>query len=120
MPYVEKRPKEYEFGYSISTGKWPAESEHRGAQLGSRDTDATAKFTRGWPARPDLLIEYLHLIQDRHGCINADQMVALAHELGLSSAMVYGVASFYHHFDALREGEAALNAMRFFSRESCG
>ena len=72
------------------------------------------------PRRPDLLIEYPHLIQDRRGRINADQMVVLAHKLGLSSVVVYEVASFYHHFDALREGQAALNTMRFFSRESCG
>jgi formate dehydrogenase len=57
------------------------------------------------PRRRDLLIEFLHLIQDRFGCIGAAHMVALAQELKLAMAEVYEVATFYHHFDVVKEGE---------------
>ena len=55
--------------------------------------------------RPDLLIEHLHKIQDRFGCLRAAHLVALAHEMKLSMAEVYEVATFYHHFDVVKEGE---------------
>ncbi|MDE2369754.1 MAG: NAD(P)H-dependent oxidoreductase subunit E [Burkholderiales bacterium] len=58
------------------------------------------------PRRRDLLIEYLHRIQDRHGCLAAAHLAALAQELGLAQAEVYEVASFYHHFDVVKEGES--------------
>ena len=54
----------------------------------------------------DLLIEHLHLIQDRYGCISAEHMVALAREMKLATTEVYEVATFYHHFDVVKEGEA--------------
>jgi len=57
------------------------------------------------PRRRDLLIEFLHLIQDRNGCIPAGHLRALAEEMRLSQAEVYEVASFYDHFDVVREGE---------------
>src|SRR5690606_32077792 len=56
--------------------------------------------------RRDLLIEFLHLIQDRYGHLSARHLRALAHEMRLSQAEVYEVASFYDHFDVVREGEA--------------
>src|SRR5690349_11816745 len=57
------------------------------------------------PRRPDLLIEYLHRIQDAYGCLSAAHLVALAQELRLAMTEVYEVASFYHHFDIVKEGE---------------
>ncbi|MEW8663014.1 MAG: NAD(P)H-dependent oxidoreductase subunit E [Candidatus Thiodiazotropha sp.] len=57
------------------------------------------------PRRPELLIELLHRLQDAHGYITIDQVMALAQELNISSAHVYEVASFYHHFDLVGEGE---------------
>ncbi len=59
------------------------------------------------PRRRDLLIEFLHRIQDSFGCIAAAHIVALAQELKLAMAEVYEVATFYHHFDVVKEGEAA-------------
>ena len=58
------------------------------------------------PRRRDLLIEHLHLIQDAYGCLSAAHLAALAQELKLAQSEVYEVASFYHHFDVLRDGEA--------------
>ncbi|MEM9780413.1 MAG: NAD(P)H-dependent oxidoreductase subunit E, partial [Pseudomonadota bacterium] len=58
------------------------------------------------PRRADLLIEHLHLIQDAHGHLSAAHLRALAEEMRLSQAEVYEVATFYAHFDVVREGEA--------------
>ena len=57
------------------------------------------------PRRRDLLIEHLHLIQDEYGCLQARHLRALAEEMRLSQAEVYEVASFYDHFDVVKEGE---------------
>ena len=57
------------------------------------------------PRRKDLLIEHLHRIQDAYKHISAKHIVALAHELGLAQAEVYEVATFYHHFDVVKEGD---------------
>ena len=57
------------------------------------------------PRRRDLLIEFLHLIQDEYGHLSARHLVALAHEMRLSQAEVYEVASFYAHFDLVKEDE---------------
>jgi formate dehydrogenase beta subunit len=59
------------------------------------------------PRRRDLLIEYLHLIQDHFGCLSAPHLVALAAEMKMAMAEVYEVATFYHHFDVVKEGAAA-------------
>jgi len=57
------------------------------------------------PRRRDLLIEHLHRIQDRYGHLSAAHLAALAQEMNLSQAEVYEVATFYHHFDVVKEGE---------------
>jgi formate dehydrogenase beta subunit len=57
------------------------------------------------PRRRDLLIEYLHLIQDHFGYLSAPHLVALAAEMKMAMAEVYEVATFYHHFDVVKEGD---------------
>jgi formate dehydrogenase beta subunit len=59
------------------------------------------------PRRRDLLIEHLHKIQDRYGYLSAAHLVALADEMKMAMAEVYEVATFYHHFDVVKDGEAA-------------
>ena len=59
------------------------------------------------PRRADLLIEHLHLLQDAIGHISARHLAALAWEMGLAESEVYEVATFYHHFDVVKEGETA-------------
>ncbi len=59
----------------------------------------------------DLLIEHLHKIQDKFRHLSAAHLAALAHEMNLSMTEVYEVASFYHHFDVVREGETAPAAL---------
>src|SRR3954471_2569929 len=57
------------------------------------------------PRRHDLLIEFLHLIQDKYGHLSAAHLNALGEELHVAQAEVYEVATFYAHFDVVKEGE---------------
>ena len=57
------------------------------------------------PRNRDLLIEHLHLVQDRYGHLSAAHLHALAEEMRIAQAEVYEVASFYAHFDVVKEGE---------------
>ncbi|MEO8849672.1 MAG: NAD(P)H-dependent oxidoreductase subunit E [Casimicrobiaceae bacterium] len=59
------------------------------------------------PRRADLLIEHLHKVQDRFGHISAAHIAALAQEMRMAMAEVYEVATFYHHFDVVKEGQSA-------------
>ncbi|MEP7298131.1 MAG: NAD(P)H-dependent oxidoreductase subunit E [Burkholderiales bacterium] len=59
----------------------------------------------------DLLIEHLHKIQDRFGHLSSAHLAALAQEMRLAQTEVYEVATFYHHFDVVKEGEAAPAAL---------
>jgi len=61
--------------------------------------------------RADLLIEHLHKIQDHFGHLPAGHLAALAQEMRLAQTEVYEVASFYHHFDVVKEGQEAPAAM---------
>ncbi len=54
--------------------------------------------------RRDLLIEYLHLLNDTFHGLPERHLAALARETNISMAEVYEVASFYHHFEVLRDG----------------
>jgi NADH:ubiquinone oxidoreductase subunit F (NADH-binding)/NADH:ubiquinone oxidoreductase subunit E len=59
------------------------------------------------PRRRDLLIEHLHRIQDHYGSLSAAHLVALAAEMKLAMTEVYEVATFYHHFDVVKEVDTA-------------
>src|SRR5262247_4174230 len=59
------------------------------------------------PRRRDLLIEHLHKINDRYGHLSVAHLAALAQEMSLSQTEVYEVATFYHHFEVVKEGETA-------------
>jgi formate dehydrogenase len=58
------------------------------------------------PRNRDLLIEHLHRINDRLGHLPAAHLAALAQEMRVSLTEVYEVATFYHHFEVVKEGEA--------------
>lgn len=58
------------------------------------------------PPQRDMLIEYLHLIQGQYGCLSSEHLAALASIMKLSMTEVYEVATFYAHFDVVKEGEA--------------
>ncbi|PQO22313.1 NADH-quinone oxidoreductase subunit F [Rhodobacteraceae bacterium WD3A24] len=78
----------------------------KGRQLDDAALDEVRRLLGERPRRHDWLIEFLHLIQDAHGHLSAAHLRALAHELRLSQAEVWEVASFYAHFDLVKEGEA--------------
>lgn len=69
----------------------------------------------------DLLIEHLHKIQDQYGHLSSQHLAALAHEMSLAQTEVYEVATFYHHFDVVRENEEAppMVTVRVCSGLSC-
>ena len=90
-------------GDSPRRGHAPLPQAARAAAAAALADDVAA----GIVPRPDRLIEYLHRLQDAHGALFADHLAALAEALKLARAEVYEVASFYHHFDIVRAGEAA-------------
>ena len=59
--------------------------------------------------RRDLLIEYLHLLNDAYRGLHERHLVALAKVMNIPMAEVYEVATFYHHFEVIRDGETAAN-----------
>ncbi len=77
----------------------------KGRQLEQRAMEEVAGLLSGKPRARDLLIEYLHLIQDKYGCLSSARLTALANELKLAQTEVFEVATFYHHFDVVKEGE---------------
>ncbi|MGE0205983.1 MAG: NAD(P)H-dependent oxidoreductase subunit E, partial [Hyphomicrobiaceae bacterium] len=77
----------------------------KGRHLDEADRGRVRALIGDRPRQRDLLIEYLHLIQDSEGCLPAGLLQALAEEMRLSMAEVYEVASFYAHFDIVRDGE---------------
>src|SRR5688500_13636623 len=79
----------------------------KGRQVDPQALDEVCALLGDKPRRRDLLIEYLHLIQDAYGCLSAAHLAALAAEMKLALAEVYEVATFYAHFDVVKEGEAA-------------
>jgi formate dehydrogenase len=108
----EWRPSLDEHFRERSSALGERQAERPAAQPKGRELDAAAlagvqALLGGRPRRRDLLIEFLHLIQDAHGHLSAAHLRALAEEMRLSQAEVFEVASFYHHFDVVREGEAA-------------
>jgi NADH:ubiquinone oxidoreductase subunit F (NADH-binding)/NADH:ubiquinone oxidoreductase subunit E len=87
--------------------KRAARSVPKGRQIDARALAEVQALLGDSPRRRDLLIEFLHRIQDAHGCIAAAHIVALAQELRLAMTEVYEVATFYHHFDIIKEGESS-------------
>ena len=57
------------------------------------------------PRRRDLLIEHLHLIQDHYGHLSVQNLNALAEEMRMAQTEVYEVATFYEHFDVVKDGD---------------
>ena len=77
----------------------------KGRQLDGDALREVRQLLGSRPRRPDLLIEFLHLIQDRYHHLSARHLRALCEEMRLPQASVYEVATFYSHFDVVKEGE---------------
>jgi formate dehydrogenase len=87
-------------------GRKRAKSTPKGRQIDPQAAEEIALLLGDLPRRRDLLIEYLHLIQDTCRQISAAHLAALADEMKLSFAEVFETATFYAHFDVVKEGEA--------------
>jgi formate dehydrogenase beta subunit len=87
-------------------GRSRAAIHPKGRQLDADAHDEILALLGERPRRRDLLIEYLHLIQDKYRCLAPGHLVALAHEMRLSLAEIYETATFYAHFDVLNDDDA--------------
>jgi len=79
----------------------------KGRQVDPVARQEIAQLVEGVPVAREYLIENLHRIQDRFGHLSAAHLNALAEAMKLAQTEVYEVATFYHHFDVVKEGEAA-------------
>jgi formate dehydrogenase beta subunit len=86
-------------------GKEKVRTRPKGRAVDPQAAEEVRALLGDAPRRRDLLIEYLHLINDRYGHLSAAHLAALAQEMKLSMAEVYEVATFYHHFEVVKEGE---------------
>ncbi|WP_166416469.1 NAD(P)H-dependent oxidoreductase subunit E [Cochlodiniinecator piscidefendens] len=87
------------------SGRGKGRKTPKGRQLDDQAWDEVRELLGDSPRSRDLLIEFLHLIQDKFGCLSAAHLRALAEELRVGQAEVYEVATFYAHFDVVKEGE---------------
>ncbi len=88
------------------SGKGKGRHTPKGRQLDDQAWSDVRALLEGKSLARDLLIEHLHLIQDTYGHLSAAHLRALAEEMRLSMAEVYEVATFYAHFDVVKEDEA--------------
>jgi formate dehydrogenase len=86
-------------------GRKRAKSTPKGRQVDPTAAHEIELLLGDRPRRRDLLIEYLHLIQDKYHQISAAHLAALADEMKLAFAEVFETATFYAHFDIVKEGE---------------
>ena len=86
-------------------GRWRAKSTPKGRQIDPIAAQEVEALLGDRPRRRDLLIEHLHLIQDKYHQISAAHLAALADEMNFSFAEVFETATFYAHFDVVKEGE---------------
>ena len=77
----------------------------KGRQVDPQAREEVLALLTDRPRRRDLLIEHLHLIQDHYGHLSAAHLAALAQEMKLALTEVYEVATFYAHFDVVKEGQ---------------
>tara|TARA_Y100001934_G_scaffold237265_1_gene289279 strand:+ start:43 stop:1773 length:1731 start_codon:yes stop_codon:yes gene_type:complete len=91
-----------------ASGRRGGRAFNKGRQVDPNTLQQVKQILGNRPRRRDLLIEHLHLFQDKFGFITTKQLVALSYEMKMAMAEVYEVASFYAHFDIVRENEQAL------------
>ena len=87
------------------SGKGKGRKTTKGRQVTDAAWDDVCRLLGDRPRDRDLLIEFLHLVQDEYGHLSAAHLRALAEEMRISQAEVYEVATFYAHFDVVKEGE---------------
>ena len=96
MTFVENKP---------ASGRRRPPRTPKGRQVEPKALEEVRALLGERERRRDLLIEHLHLIQDKYGHLAAAHLAALAQEMKLALTEVYEVATFYAHFDVVKEGE---------------
>jgi formate dehydrogenase beta subunit len=86
-------------------GKGKVRGTPKGRVVDPRALEEVRALLGAEPRQRDLLIEHLHKVNDRYGHLSAVHLAALAQEMKLALTEVYEVATFYHHFDVVKEGE---------------
>jgi formate dehydrogenase subunit gamma len=94
----------------VSTGEVPP------ATLSDADRDAVTAIAREMACVPGPLLEVLHRVQAKLGCVPAQAVPLIASELNLSRAEVHGAVSFYHYF---RQDPAGRRTVRICRAEAC-
>src|SRR5215510_11215526 len=89
-------------------GRKRAKATPKGRQVDPTAAHEIEQLLGAGPRQRDMLIEYLHLIQDKYHQISAAHLAALADEMKLSFAEVFETATFYAHFDVVKEGDPAI------------
>src|SRR5688500_11382759 len=92
-------------------GRPNARSVPKGRQVDPHAKQEIASLLGDGSRQRDLLIEYLHRIQDTFGQISAAHLAALADEMRLAFAEVFETATFYAHFDVVKEGGADIPSL---------
>lgn len=92
-------------------GKNKSRRTPKGRQIDLEALAQVREILGGRSRQRDLLIEHLHLIQDHYNCLSAAHLTALAEEMKLTQAEVFEVASFYAHFDVVKEGDSVPSAL---------
>ena len=95
MPEVEGAP----------TGRRRSAAQPKGRQVEPAALDEVRTLLGNAPRRRDNLLDFLHRIQDRYGCLHTRHLAALALDMRLAQTEVFEVASFYAHFDLVHEGD---------------
>ncbi|QWD53558.1 NADH-quinone oxidoreductase subunit F [Polynucleobacter paneuropaeus] len=101
------KPSDAVKAIAIATADDLRETIRRKSKLKGRQADETSlqevrMLIGNGPHRRDLLIEYLHKLNDEYRALHDRHMVALAKEINIPMAEVYEVATFYHHFEVVR------------------
>ncbi len=116
-------PKNVRTFHHPGAGRRKAGAYPKGRQTDAHSLEEVRALLGPAPHRRDLLIEYLHLIQDRYHCLAPGHLAALAQEMGLAMAEIYEVATFYAHFDVVDsevEGAPSPITVRVCESLCCG
>ena len=107
MSMTTEIPAKFGTNPGIPTGRRKPKRTPKGRQVDQEALTQVVELLGDRPRRRDLLIEHLHLLQDTYGHLKAAHLAALAFEMKMALTEVYEVATFYAHFDVVKDDEVA-------------
>ena len=105
MDYCRQKLGDAKFQRGSGQGRRKGRRFLKGRQVKPTALEEVKNVLGRRPRRRELLIEYLHLFQDKFGHLSSAHLAALAHEMKMAMAEVYEVATFYAHFDVIKEND---------------